>query len=294
MKVFVTGASGFVGSAVINELLANGHQVVGLARSDESAAAIAAAGAEVLRGSLADLDSLRKGAESADGVIHCAFIHDFSNYAAAAEADRQALELFGEVLAGSDRPLIATGGTAGLAPGQLATEDTPSPDASPRFSEKVALALASQGLRASVMRLPPSVHGAGDHGFVPQIIAIARQKGVSAYPGEGSNRWASVHRFDAARLYRLALESAPAGTRLHAIGDEGVSVRAIAEVIGRHLNLPVVSLPLAQASEHFGFLGPFFSLDMAASGQLTQERFDWHPTQPGLIADLDQDHYFNP
>ena len=293
MKVFVTGASGFVGSAVVTELLAAGHQVVGLARSDKSAAAIEAAGAAVQRGSLDDLDSLRKGAESAEGVIHCAFIHDFSNFAASAEVDKKAIELFGDVLAGSNRPLVVSAGTAGLTPGRLATEEDEAPTLSPRVSESAALALVSRGVRASVMRLPPSVHGEGDHGFVPGIINSARQKNVSAYPGEGLNRWASVHRVDAARLFRLALESAPAGTRLHAVADEGVAVRDIAEVIGRHLNLPIVSVPVEQANEQFGFLGMFFSLDMAASSKATQERFDWHPTQSSLIADLEEGHYFS-
>lgn len=293
MKVFVTGASGFVGSAVVPELIAAGHQVVGLARSDKSAEAIASAGAEVLRGSLDDLNSLRKGAEESEGVIHCAFIHDFSNYMASAEADRRAIETIGDVLAGSNRPFVVTSGTAGLAPGRLATEEDTAPAGSPRFSESTGLSLASRGIRVSIMRLPPSVHGQGDHGFVPQLINIARQKGVSAYVGEGLNRWAAGHRVDAARLYRLALENALAGARLHAVGDESVSAREIAEVIGRHLNLPVVSIPVEQVDEHFSWLGRFFSLDMAASSKLTQEQFDWHPTQPGLIADLEQGHYFN-
>ncbi|HEX2618937.1 MAG TPA: SDR family oxidoreductase [Phototrophicaceae bacterium] len=293
MKVFVTGASGFVGSVVVPELLAAGHEVVGLARSDASAAVIAAAGAEVLRGSLADLDTLRSGAAAADGVIHCAFIHDFSNYAASAEADRRAIETFGDVLAGSDRPLVVTAGIAGLTPGRLLTEDDASnPLTAVRFSESAGLLLSSRGVRVSVIRLPPSVHGEGDHGFVPALIAIARSKGVSAYPGEGSNRWASVHRLDAAQLYRLALESASAGSLLHAVGDEGVTSHEIAEVIGHHLNLPVISVPVDQAGEHFGWLGAFFALDMPASSKLTQQRFDWHPVQPGLIADLGQDHYF--
>jgi len=293
MKVFVTGASGFVGSAVVPELIAAGHQVVGLARSDKSAEAIAAAGAEVLRGSLDDLDSLRQGAEESEGVIHCAFIHDFSNYMASAEADRKAIETIGDVLAGSNRPFVVTSGTAGLAPGRIATEEDSAPQGSPRFSESAGLSLASRGIRVSIMRLPPSVHGQGDHGFVPQLINIARQKGVSAYVGEGLNRWAAGHRVDAARLYRLALENAPAGARLHAVGDEGVTSREIAEVIGRHLNLPVVSIPVEKTDEHFSWLGRFFSLDMAASSKRTQEQFDWHPTQPGLIADLEQGHYFN-
>ncbi len=292
MKVFITGASGFVGSAVVTELLNAGHQVVGLARSDAAATAVAATGAEVLRGSLDDLDSLRKGAAAADGVIHCAFIHDFSNFAASAEADRRAIETLGEVLTGSNRPLIVTAGTAGLAPGRLVTEEDASPAGVPRFSESAGLALAEHGVRVAVMRLPPSVHGKDDHGFVPQLIKIARAKGISAYPGDGANRWAAVHRLDAARLYRLTLESAPPGTRVHAIGDEGVSSRSIAETIGRHLNLPVKSVPVEQAAEHFGWLGAFFVMDIPASSALTQQRFGWHPVQPGLLADLDQEHYF--
>ncbi|MBI1277716.1 MAG: NAD-dependent epimerase/dehydratase family protein [Anaerolineaceae bacterium] len=295
MKVFVTGASGFVGSAVVPELIAGGHQVVGLARSDKSAAAVTAQGAAVLRGSLDDLDGLRQGAEQADAVIHCAFIHDFSNFAASAEADRRAIETMGEALAGSNRPFIVTSGSGGLAPGRLATEDiigeAPAAVAA-RVSEPLGLSFAARGVRVSIMRLPTSVHGKGDHGFVPYLINTARQKGVSAYIGEGANRWPAVHRVDAARLYRLALESAPAGTRLHPIGDEGVPTREIAEVIGRHLNLPVVSIPADQAMSHFGFLGGIFQLDIPVSGKLTEERFDWHPTQPGLIADMES-HYFN-
>lgn len=292
MKVFVTGASGFVGSAVVPELLTGGHQVIGLARSDASAAAIAATGAEVLRGSLTELDILRKGAATADGVIHCAFIHDFANYAAAAETDRRAIETLGEVLAESDRPFVITAGTAGLAPGRLLSEEDTANSAARRFSESVGLSLASRGIRVSIMRLPPSVHGEGDHGFVPGLISIAREKGISAYPGDGSNRWASVHRLDAAKLYRLGLEHAPAGSRLHAVGDEGVTSREIAEIIGRHLNLPIISVPTERVNEHFGWLGAFFSLDMPASSTLTQQRFNWHPIEPGLIADLDQGHYF--
>jgi nucleoside-diphosphate-sugar epimerase len=296
MKVFVTGASGFVGSAVVRELIGAGHQVVGLARSDASAASIATAGAEVQRGSLDDLDLLRSSAASADGVIHTAFIHDFSNFAAAAEADRRAIETIGAALAGSDRPFIVTSGSGGLAPGRLVTEEDeaehrPSVVAA-RVSEPLGLSFASQGVRVSIMRLPTSVHGEGDHGFVPRLITIAREKGVSAYPGDGLNRWPAVHRMDAARLYRLALETAPAGSRLHPIGDEGVPVHEIAEVIGRHLNLPVISLPVEKSSEHFGFLGGIFSLDMPVSSALTRQRFHWQPTQPGLIADLEQGHYF--
>ena len=292
MKVFVTGATGFVGSAVVNELIANGHQVVGLSRSDQGAAALTAAGAQVQRGDLDDLDGLRSAASAADGVIHLAFIHDFSDYARAAEADRRAIEAIGDALAGSDRLFVVTGGTAGIASGCLLTEDVLNRAEGPRQSEPVGLSLASRGVRASIMRLPPSVHGEGDHGFVPQLINIARSKGVAGYPGKGSNRWASVHRLDAARLFRIALESAPAGTVLHAVADEGVPVRDIAAVMGRHLNVPVESIPAEQASDHFGFLGMFFALDMPASSTLTQQRFDWHPTQSTLLEDLDQGHYF--
>lgn len=291
MKVFVTGASGFVGSAVVRELIGAGHQVLGLARSDNAAAALTAAGADVHRGTLDDLDSLRSGAAAADGVIHTAYNHDFSNRSGAAALDRGAIDAIGETLTGSDRPFIVTAGIAGLAVGRLATEEDPAP-ASDRPSEAAALALAARGVRASVMRLPPSVHGEGDHGFVPYLISIAREKGISAYPGDGANRWASVHRVDAARLYRLALESAPEGTRLHAIADEGVTTRAIAEVIGRHLNIPVVSLPADEVNKHFGWIGAFFGLDIPASGAQTQQRFNWHPSELSLLADLDHDYYF--
>lgn len=293
MRIFVTGATGFVGSAIVQELIGAGHHVLGLARSDAAAAALAAAGADVHRGTLDDLDSLQSGTTAVDGVIHTAFNHDFANYGGAAETDRRAIETLGTVLAGSDRPFIVTAGTAGLAPGRVATEaDMPDPK-SPRSSEAAAMLFAERGVRVSVMRLPPSVHGEGDHGFVPGLIEIARAKGVSAYPGDGANRWAAVHRLDAAHLFRLALENAPAGTRLHGVADEGVPTRAIAEVIGPQLNLPVVSLPLEEARAHFGWLGAFFALDMAASSALTQQQFGWQPTQIGLIDDLEQGHYFN-
>jgi nucleoside-diphosphate-sugar epimerase len=293
MKVFVTGATGFIGSAIVRELLANGHQVLGFVRSDEAAATLASVGADIQRGTLDDLDSLRSGATASDAVIHTAFIHDFSDYVRAAETDRRAIETIGAALAGSNRPLIVTDGLAGSASGRLLTEEDEKDTGVGRLSEVAALSLVSQGVRVSVMRLPSSVHGEGDHGFVPALINIARTKGVSAYPGDGSNRWSAVHRLDAAHLYRLALENAPAGTRLHGVADEGIPVRDIAEVIGRHLNVPVVSVPVEEVGEHFGWLGHFFAMDIVASSTLTQQRFGWHPVQLGLLADLDHDYYFN-
>lgn len=294
MRVFVTGASGFVGSAVVRELISAGHEVVGLARSDQAVAALSAAGAAPHRGDLADLDSLRGGAAAADGVIHCAYGHDFSAMAAAAEADRLAIEALGEALVGTGRPFVVTGGTGVLAPGQVVTEDDAPPESSthPRRSEQAAMPFAERGVRVSVLRLP-QVHGEGDPGFVPYLIEIARTKGVAGYVGDGTNRWPAVHRLDAARLYRLALETASAGTRLHAVAEEGVAARAIAEVIGKHLDLPVRAIPDADVEDHFGWMSMFASRDLPASGTLTQERFDWKPEQPGLIADLDAGHYFS-
>jgi nucleoside-diphosphate-sugar epimerase len=293
MRVFVTGATGFIGTAVVRELIAAGHQVLGLARSDASARSLVAAGADVHRGSLEDFASLRSGAAAADGVIHTAFIHDFSNYGPAAEADRRAIETLGGALAGSDRPLIVTSGTLlAQRQGSLAKEeDAPNPS-SPRKSEAAALALAARGVRATVLRLPPSVHGNADHGFVPRLISIAREKGVSAFIGDGLNRWSAVHRLDAAHLYRLVLEKSSVGARYHGVADEGVPTREIAEAIGAHLSVPVVSKSREEAADHFGWIAMFFAMDGPASSAQTRERLGWRPVQPGLIADLNVEHYF--
>jgi nucleoside-diphosphate-sugar epimerase len=299
MRVFVTGASGWIGSAVVPELIDAGHQVVGLARSETSAAALAAAGAEVHRGSLDDLDSLRSAAEASDGVIHLAFKHDLvfsGNFEAAADADRRAIEAFGEALAGSDRPLVIASGVLGLAPGRVATERDghgSAPAVSPRLANaEFVLALASRGVRSSVVRLAPTVHGEGDTGFVATLVRIARDKGVSGYVGDGLNRWTAVHRLDAARLFRLALEKGPAGSTLHGVAEEGVAIRDIAEVIGRQLDLPVLAIAPEDTDEHFGWLAGFLAPDSPASSALTRVLLGWQPTHPGLIDDLDEGHYF--
>lgn len=306
MRVFVTGASGWIGTAVVDELVGAGHEVVGLARSDDAAATITAAGARVHRGALDDLDGLRSAASASDGVIHLAFKHDLAftgDFQGAADADRSAVEAFADALAGTDRPLVIASGTLGVAPGRVATEldghdDDPALAAlggGPRARGATAefvLSLASRGVRSSVMRLPPTNHGDGDHGFVATLVAVARDKGVSGYIGDGSNRWPAVHRLDSARLFRLALEKAPAGSTLHAVADEDVPVRSIADVIGHHLSVPVVSISPDDAGEHFTWLAPFLALDAPASSTLTRELLNWQPVQPGLIDDLDEGHYF--
>jgi len=293
MRIFVTGATGFIGSAIVQELLGAGHQVLGLARSDAGAASLAAAGADVQRGSLEDLESLRRGAAGADGVIHTAFTHDFSNYAPAAQADRCAIATLGAALAGSDRPLVISSGTLLLQrQGPVATEDDVADPNFPRKSEEEVLDIASRRVRVSLLRLPPSVHGDGDHGFVPRLIAIAREKGVAAFVGDGQNRWPAVHRLDAAHLYRLVLEKGSAGAAYHAIADQGVPFRDIAGVIGRRLNVPVVSKSPEQAAGHFTWLSHFVSVDAPASSAQTQERLGWRATRPSLIADIDRPSYF--
>lgn len=293
MHIFLTGASGWIGSAVTPELLAAGHTVLGLARSDTAADAVAATGAEVLRGDVQDLDVLRAGAEKSDGVVHLAFRHDIAftgDFEAAARSNEQAIEAIGEVLAGSGRPFAIASGVAGVRPGAVATEDDrpePFPGAGQRvISERTALALAERGVRSMSLRFAPTVHGAGDNGFVAMIVAAARTHGAAAYLGDGANRWAAVHRGDAARLVRLAVEGAPAGSVLHAIGEEGVRIRDLAEAIGRRLGVPVTSLSPERAEEHFGFLTGFIGMDMPASSTLTRQLLDWEPTGPTLLEDV--------
>jgi len=288
MRVFVTGATGFIGSVVVKDLLQAGHQVLGLARSDAGAEALVAAGAQVQRGELEDLESLRHGAALSDGVIHTAFIHDFSKFKESCEIDKRAIETFGDELAGSNRPLIVTSAT-GVLPGRLATEDLEAPSDSPlpRVSEQTAMRMVTRGVRVSAIRLP-QVHDRDKQGLVTYAIAVAREKGVSAYVGDGLNRWPAVHRLDAAPLYRLALEKGSAGARYHAVAEEGVPVREIAEAIGRALKIPVVSMSPEEAAVHFGWLGFFVGMDAPASSAMTQQRLGWRPTQQaGLIADID-------
>ena len=294
MRIFITGATGFIGTAAIRELLSAGHQVLGLARSDTGADALAALGATVVRGSLEDLDSLRRGAEAADGVIHAAFIHDFANFAHACAVDQRAITTLGQVLAGSNRPFVVTSGTP-VVTGRAATEEDVGERTTPVSTlrapaEDLTLALAERGVRSSLVRLPRSVHGAGEQGWrgglVMPLVATAREKGVAAYLGDGAQRWPAVHRLDAARLYRLAIEKAPAGSRLHATAEEGVTMRDLAALIGRRLGLPVASMSPAEASAHFGFYGMMVGTDMPASSTRTRELLGWQPSEPGLLADF--------
>jgi nucleoside-diphosphate-sugar epimerase len=305
MRVFLTGASGWIGSAVVPELIAAGHDVVGLARSAASADALTGAGVQARRGSLDDLDVVRDAAAESDGVIHLAFKHDIAftgDFQGAADADRRAIEAFGEALAGSGRPLVIASGTLGVAPGRLATEsdghDVGSTagllggPATRMASAERTLSFSTRDVRSSVVRLPPTNHGDGDNGFLATLVQVARDTGVSGYIGDGTNRWPAVHRLDSAHLFRLAVEDAPAGTTLHAVADEGVPVRDIAEVIGRQLDLPVVAVAPEDAGEHFGWLASFLGVDAPASSTLTRGLMAWEPTRPGLIEDLQQGHYF--
>lgn len=295
MRVFVTGATGFVGSAVVQALLQAGHQVLGLARSEASAQALTDAGADVHRGSIEDLQSLASGAAQADGVIHTAFIHDFSQFLENCEKDRLAIGALGAALKGTDKPLIVTSGTALVSNGHLATEnDLPDPQGrNPRIaSDQAAAALAEQGVHVSLVRLPPSVHGAGDHGFVPMIIAMAREKGESAYIGAGQNLWPAVHRLDAARVFVLALEKGASNAIYHANSEQGVPFCEIATLIGKHLNLPVVSKNAQEAGEHFGWFTHFASLNNPTSSQITREVLGWKPEHQDLLTDIDTAGYF--
>jgi nucleoside-diphosphate-sugar epimerase len=288
MRVFVTGATGFIGSAIVKELLGAGHRVLGLARSDAGAAAVAAAGAEVHRGSLEDIESLQQGARAVDGVIHTAFVHDFAHFEASASKDKAAIEAMTAALAGSNKPLIVTSGCLGLR-----TEEDPPPASFPRKSEQAGLAALSQGVRAMVIRLPPSVHGDGDHGFVPALIKLAREKGVSIYVGEGQTLWPAGHRLDVARLFRLALENGSRGAVFHGVGDEGIATRQISEIIARRLNVPAVSKTPDEAAAMLGFIGHVLGLGGPSSSRLTQERLGWKPTHPGLVEDLEHGTYFD-
>lgn len=295
MHVFVTGASGWIGSATVDELLAAGHEVTGLARSDTSAAALRAKGVQVRRGDLDDLDSIRAGAQDAEAVIHLANKHDFANPAVSNAAERAAVQAIGDTLAGSGRPFLVASGVAGLTAGRPGTEDDASPAHGPESprggSENLALEFVERGVHSVSLRFAPTVHGARDHGFIAVIAGIARQKGVSGYPGDGANRWAAVHRSDAARLVALGLQKAPAGARLHAVAEQGVPTRDIAEAIGRALDLPVASIPADDVAEHFGWVGGYFAMDLQATSTATRELLGWTPTGPTLIQDIDAGAY---
>ena len=295
MRVFVTGAPGFIGSAVTKELIANGHQVVGLARSDANVETLKKLGADVHRGDLEDLESLKTAARNADGVIHCAFIHDFSKFMENGQIDKRAIEAMGGAMEGTNKPLVVTSGTGLLAPGRLATENdvAHSGDGIPRVSEPAAFAFADRGVRAMAIRLPQVHGGEGKAGFVGYLYEVAKAKGTAAYVGDGSNRWPAAHRLDVARLYRLALEKGEAGKAYHAVADEGVPVREMTEVFARHLNVPVVSIKQEDAPAHFGFIAMFAALDMPASSALTQKWLDWKPKEIGLIADIGKPGYFS-
>lgn len=294
MKVFVTGASGWIGSAVVPELLGAGHEVVGLVRSDAAAAAVTALGAEAFLGTLDDPMSFRDAVAQSDGVVHLGYNHDFSRMDDAAKTDRKVVETIGEVLKDSGRPFVVASGVLGLAPGRTATEnDRPDPTVHPRIANVAyALSLAESGVRSSSVRFAPTVHGDGDHGFIATLVAIARAKGTSGYVGSGDNCWSAAQRFDAARLVRLTLESAPAGTSVHAVAEQGIATREIAEAIGRGLGLPVTSVTQSDADDHFGWMGRFFGADATASNAITRELLGWEPTHQGLIEDLDAGYYY--
>ncbi|MGH7910371.1 MAG: SDR family oxidoreductase [Candidatus Dormibacteraceae bacterium] len=295
MRVFVTGASGWIGSASVDELLAAGHEVTGLARSDASAAALEAKGVRVRRGDLDDLESIRAGAAAAEAVIHLANKHDFSNPAASSAAERSAVQTIGDTLVDTGRPFLFASGVAALTQGRPATEDDASlangPDSPRGGSENLALEFVDRGVHSVSLRFAPTVHGAGDHGFIAAIVAVARQKGVSGYPADGTNRWAAVHRLDAGRLVELGLQKAPAGARLHAVAEEGVPTREIAEAIGRAFDLPVTSIAADDVQDHFGWIGTFFAMDLAATSTMTRELLGWTPTGPTLVDDLDSGAY---
>jgi nucleoside-diphosphate-sugar epimerase len=292
MRVLVTGATGYVGTAVISELVGAGHSVLGVARSDEGAQALAARGIEVHRGDLTEPRTLADAARACDGVAHTAFIHDFSRFAESAEIERVAVEAMLGALAGSDKPLVISSGLLMMRPGAVLTETDVGADTGRGGTENLVIAAVRRGVRTAAIRLAPTVHSQDDRGFTPRLIDIARQSGVAAYIADGANRWPAVHRLDAARLYRLALEKGSPGARYHAVGDEGVPTRQIAEAIGRHLNLPVESLAAEKAGEHFGFLGMFFGIDAPATAHVTRAELGWAPREPGLLAGLATDAYY--